>query len=424
MRRRITLLVIATTSAIVVAFVVPLCLLVRQLAEDRAMAAADQDARSVALLVASLPPGQLRQVVGDREETGAVTTQVLTVGGEELGDGLPMRGDADVERALDGQAFTVVDDDGGRVLLPIVAGENRTTVVRSSVAPEDLRRGVPEAWAGITGLGVVLLLAAVAIASRLGRRISDPLLEVAGTAHRLREGDLAARAEVGGTEETQELAQALNGLAERTTELLAHERAAVGDLSHRLRTPVTALRLDAEAVDDPELAARIHEHVTVLQRTIDAVVKDARRPVRTDLSPSCDATDVLRRRLDFWAPLADDQGRALDVRLPDGAVRVALDEDDLVDLVDVLVDNVFAHTPEGTALAVELAVDLTAGADAVLTVADDGPGFRPSGPGRRVGSSGLGLDIVGRTADAVGGSLTTGRSASGGARVEVRLPRG
>ena len=78
---------------------------------------------------------------------------------------------------------------------------------------------------------------------------------VAQTAHRLREGDLTARAPVSGTEETVELAQALNGLAERTTELLASERASVADLSHRLRTPVTALRLDSEAVTDPEPAS-------------------------------------------------------------------------------------------------------------------------------------------------------------------------
>ena len=105
------------------------------------------------------------------------------------------------------------------------------------------------------------------IASRLGRRISEPLLDVAGVAHRLREGDLSARAEVRGTEETEELARALNGLAERTTELLAEERLAVADLSHRLRTPVTALRLDAEAVPDPSLASRLQDHIGVLQRT-------------------------------------------------------------------------------------------------------------------------------------------------------------
>ena len=52
MRRRISWLVLATTSTIVVAFVIPLCLLVRTLAEDRAMTAADQEARNVAILVA------------------------------------------------------------------------------------------------------------------------------------------------------------------------------------------------------------------------------------------------------------------------------------------------------------------------------------------------------------------------------------
>ena len=101
----------------------------------------------------------------------------------------------------------------------------------------------------------MLLALGWVIARQLGRRISEPLREVAQTAHQLREGDLTARADVRGTPETVELAQALNGLAERTSELLAAERAAVGDLSHRLRTPVTALRLDAESVDDPAVAA-------------------------------------------------------------------------------------------------------------------------------------------------------------------------
>ena len=55
MRRQISWLVIATTSAVVASFVIPLCLLVRTLAEDRASAAADQDARDAAILVAQLP---------------------------------------------------------------------------------------------------------------------------------------------------------------------------------------------------------------------------------------------------------------------------------------------------------------------------------------------------------------------------------
>jgi signal transduction histidine kinase len=428
MRRRLSWLVVITTSTVIVSFVIPLCLLVRTLAEDRSMAAADQEARSVAILVAGLSdnPRQLREFMAGIDQRGATTTRVLTADGRELGSGPPMKGDPDVRRALSGnEAFTVVDSSGGRVLLPVVV-ESGTAVVRSTVGPADLRRGVARAWAGIIGLGAALLVLALVLASRLGRRISEPLLDVAGTAHRLREGDLAARAEVRGTEETRELARALNGLAERTGELLVSERAAVGDLSHRLRTPVTALRLDAEAVPDPELAQRLQEHIAVLQRTVDAIVKEARRPVRTDLAPACDATAAVGSRVDFWRPLADDQDRELRVQLPEGPLPVPLAVEDLTDLVDVLIDNVFAHTPEGTGLRLDLheVADTSGGRSVVLLVADAGTGFSPGGRRQRRGSTGLGLDIARRIVAGCGGRLRLGTAPEGGALVEVVLPRG
>jgi signal transduction histidine kinase len=385
------------------------------------MAAAEQEASNVAVVVARVQdPRELEELVEEIDSRGRPQTRVLLAGGRELGSGPAMRGDADVVRARQGEAFTVVDREGGRVLQPVVVGDG-TAVVRTTVTEHDLRRGVVWAWAGISGLGVALLGLALALAARLGRRVSEPLLEVAGTAHRLREGELSARAEVRGTEETQELARALNGLAERTTELLAHERAAVGDLSHRLRTPVTALRLDAEAVEDPELGTRLQEHIAVLQRTIDAIVKEARRPVRTDLTPASDATATVRERADFWQPLAEDQGRPFDVVLPTGPVPVPLAGDDLADLVDVLVDNVFAHTPEGTSLQVALARDDVRRV-ALLTVTDGGPGLGSRQRDGRRGTSGLGLDIARRTARGCGGSLRVGSAPEGGALVEVVLP--
>jgi signal transduction histidine kinase len=281
---------------------------------------------------------------------------------------------------------------------------------------------VREAWAGIIGLGVLLMAAAAVIAWQLGRRISEPLRDVAAVAHRLREGDLSARAEVTGTTETDELAAALNGLADRTGELLVAERAAVADLSHRLRTPVTALRLDAEAVSDPELAERLGDHIGVLQRSIDAIVHEARRPVRRDLPETCDAAEVVRQRVRFWQALAEDQQRAVDVSVPDRVMTVPLATEDLADLVDVLIDNVFAHTPEGTPFAVALS---GAGDLARLDVSDEGPGphrAAPGASGRRQGTTGLGLDIVRRTARDAGGSLTLERRTPRGTRVELTLP--
>ena len=86
----------------------------------------------------------------------------------------------------------------------------------------------------------------------------------------------------------------------------------------------------------------------------------------------------------------------------------------------MLVDNVFAHTPEGTPLRVSLRHE-PASRQAVLRVTDAGPGF-PSVRVPRAGSTGLGLDIAERTAVGVGGSLRIGTARSGGAVVEVTLP--
>ncbi|MGA8246328.1 MAG: HAMP domain-containing protein, partial [Nocardioides sp.] len=247
MRSRISWLVLATTSAIVMAFVIPLCLLVKTLAADRAMSAADQAARNVALVVSGIHgSAQLGGYLSDLNQSSIPQVAVLTANGRSLGTAEDLSRDPDVRRALTGEGLRVINAEGGAVLLPVdVSGG--TVVVRASVSESDLRRGVVAAWSGIIGLGLVLISLGWVMARQFGRRISEPLHDVAQTAHQLREGDLSARAEVRGTPETVELARALNGLADRTTELLAAERAAVADLSHRLRTPVTALRLDAES---------------------------------------------------------------------------------------------------------------------------------------------------------------------------------
>jgi len=418
MRRQISWLVIATTATVVVSFVIPLCLLVRTLAEDRAMAAADQEARNAAIVVAGLPDDpQLASLIESLDARSDPATNVLTPSGQWLGAKPAPALDTEVIRSRDnGEAFTVVDDEGGRVLLPVVV-ESGTAVVRSSVTTAELRRGVTTAWLGIVGLGVMLLLLALLVALWLGRRVSDPLVEVAAVAHRLREGDLSARAQVSGPGEVEELSRALNGLAERTGELLVNERAAVADLSHRLRTPVTALRLDAEAVPSQDLARRLQDHIASLQRTIDAVVKEARRPVRTQMKPVCNGAETISRRLAFSA-LADDQQRAVRIDLPRQELLVPLVDDDLADLVDILVDNVFAHTPEGTDFRISFRESKEG---SQLTVSDEAV---PDGGPRteRTGSTGLGLDIARRMARGAGGDLRIDRAASGGTEVTVSFP--
>jgi signal transduction histidine kinase len=109
----------------------------------------------------------------------------------------------------------------------------------------------------------------------------------------------------------------------------------------------------------------------------------------------------------------------MDVALPPSTLTVQLAASDLVDLLDILVDNVFAHTPEGAAVWIELGE--RAGM-AVLTIDDAGPGFGARPRRERASGTGLGLDIATRTAAGCGGDLTVGVSPRGGAQVQVRLP--
>lgn len=418
MRRRITLLVALISTALLISFLVPLALLVRTLAEDRGMAMVDQTARNVAILVSGISdPSQLSALVDVAGATSGVAVGVVPTVGAQLGR-IDRINDAEVDRARAGEAFSVIDDEGGRVYVPIALNAG-TSVVVASIPVEDLYAGVAEAWWTIGATGTALLAVSLLVAGQAARRISEPLLEVAATAHRLRDGDLTARAAEIGPSETREVAAALNGLAERISGLLAEARAAVGELAHRLRTPVTALRLDLDAVGDPELAYRLQDRVVALQRAIDVIVKEARREVREDLAQGCDLAEVVHERVEYWRALAEDQGRSVQVDLPQGPMPVGLGRLDADDVVDILIDNVFAHTGE----AVDFGVSVWLEEGAVhLKVHDRGPGFAAT-TSRRTGSTGLGLDIARRTVATRGGRLITSPIGQPGASVEVLLPQ-
>jgi signal transduction histidine kinase len=123
----------------------------------------------------------------------------------------------------------------------------------------------------------------------------------------------------------------------------------------------------------------------------------------------------------FWSALADDQDRLSTVELPPDPVPVRAAAGDLAAAVDALLENVVAHTPEGTPFSVRLSATDTG---ARIEVADEGPGIPSDAEVRGRsdrGSSGLGLDIARRCAEASGGSMSVGRTASGGALIRLLL---
>ena len=428
MRRRLLLVVLATTSLVVVAFAVPLGALVRSVARDRALSAAERDVGALAPVLALSPAADV--VEGAMGRTGAGADGRLTVwlpDGTRLGDPTP-----DDERALalardQRQAFSQ-DRAGARELYTVVvtgtADTGDVSVVRARVPDELLDDGVTTAWAALAGVAIALVAAAALIADRLARSVTRDAAGLSATARALASGTSEARAAPGPTPELADAARALNLLADRIDGLRAAERERVADLSHRLRTPLTALRLDAEAAGDPDLVTGVDR----LEAAVSELIHSARRPLHPGLvADTCDLAAVTRERAAHWSALADDDGRGwtLDLDIgPDGAAPVRLSSHDADAALDALIGNVFAHTPEGSAYA----VSLRRHGDTVELVVDDaGPGIAdPSGAlargTTRAGSTGLGLDIARRSAEAAGGTLAIEDSPLGGARVRLVLP--
>ena len=141
-------------------------------------------------------------------------------------------------------------------------------MIRAFVPDAKLTHGVLHAWIVLGGIGLGLLALSVIVSGQLARSLVRPLRTLASASEKLAAGDLSARAPVEGAPEVRQVSIGLNRLAVRIGELLAHERETVADLSHRLRTPLTALRIDAESLRDGEEMARVTNDVDGLTRTV------------------------------------------------------------------------------------------------------------------------------------------------------------
>ncbi|KPC94364.1 hypothetical protein ADL27_14680 [Streptomyces sp. NRRL F-6602] len=450
MRTQLLALIGTTTAVVLAVLLVPLALLVRSHAEDRAMTDATERAQSLAAVVG----GSLGRGGGHgREVVSGVLdglngkdqprTSVVLADGKVLGPRTTAVSDEALELARRGRAFTYAPSPsrgGGRVVMVPVLGPQSTgtgtggasgtgrsaSVVQVAVSEQQLHAGVLPSWLAVFGIGVALMLLGLAFADRLAARIVRATRQLAAVSDRLAAGELTARAAPLGPRELRQLAGRLNELGERIDGLVTAERERGADLAHRLRTPVAALRLDAEGLRDPEEAHRIGESVAALERSVDSVIRAARRAGAAPGSHRCDLAELTRERAAIWTPLAEDQERTLTVSAPATPLLVRVPADDLSAVLDTLIGNVLDHTPEGTGLWLSVSA---AGGHGVLAVEDDGPGFGAGGAadvGARgasgAGSTGLGLDIARTTAEESGGGVELGASAEhGGAAVVCRF---
>jgi signal transduction histidine kinase len=163
--------------------------------------------------------------------------------------------------------------------------------------------------------------------------------------------------------------------------------------------------------------------VATLERTVDEIITTARRPLQQQSAVSVDLVARVRDRLSWWSVLAEEQSRRAGAQLPDEELLVRASPGELDAAVDALFENVFAHTREGAGF--DVLVKPRQGGGAVLVVADEGPGLEHDELGARGrstrGSTGLGLDILRRTAESSGGRLWLANRLGGGAAITAEF---
>ncbi|WP_031464772.1 sensor histidine kinase [Sciscionella sediminilitoris] len=402
-----------------------------------------------------IPPGTLGATI-----TGGRVTAAAVLG-PSIGDQQPVpAADSGVLPTIpiDGRAHSMsVGELGGYRLRAVHSFDGRTVVIGTPLST------VEDTVARLAGLFAVVAFLGLLIATLAGRfvirRTLRPLDRVAGTARevsgtRLDRGEVelvarvpqdqaTARTEVG------QVGSALNRMLEHVSAALSARqesetrmRRFLADASHELRTPLTAIRGYAE------LTRRGHDSVP-------ADIGYAMGRVEAEANRMASLVDdlLLLARLDSGRPLGHEPvdlsrlvadtvndahiagpGHHWRLSLPDDPVLVIGDEQRLHQVLANLLANARSHTPEGTAVTVELStVDETA----LLVVRDDGPGIPAEllptvferfarGDGSRsraMGSTGLGLAIVSAVSTAHGGSVEA-RSVPGATEFTVRLPAG
>jgi signal transduction histidine kinase len=419
MRRRVLLLVAATTSLVLIAFLVPLALLIRDVAADRALQQATVQAQALSALVTTTDRPTLTLSVQQIDATSPFDISVFLPDGTQLGAQNPRT--ALVDLAAQGNSRSAATSDGIEIAFAVGTLTGSSGVIRAFVPDAELTKGVSRAWLLLALLGVTLLAVSLFVADRMARTLVRSTRKLEAVSHRLARGDLDARADPGSPGELGAVAVALNRLAGRITDLLREERETIADLSHRLRTPLTALRLEAESAAQP----KITDAVDAVHRAVSQVIDQARRRA-TETETTSDAAEVVQQRVAFWQVLAEDTDREVTTSIAPGPLPVPVSKADLEACVDALLSNVFAHTPDGTNLDIRLTPRSEGGA--TLVVSDNGPGLPPAEHAKALsrgasdgGSTGLGLDIARRTAEQTGGTLTLGTSPGGGLEVTVNL---
>ncbi|HVV12927.1 HAMP domain-containing sensor histidine kinase [Amycolatopsis sp.] len=341
--------------------------------------------------------------------------------------------EAGLQRVGAGQSVSVKRTVAGQEYLVEIRGVSGAAF--ALVEPVQMARNTQRVFVRnlLLALGAGLLVAAVA-GLAFGRLLARPLRRTANVAATMRQGRRDLRAPEEGPAEVAEVASAVNELSAALQHSESRQREFLLSVSHELRTPLTAVRGFAESLVDgvvspAEAGETIQRESQRLERLVNDLLDLARLGAdefRLDLA-EIDLAETVRSCADVWRVRCEQAGVVFSTELPPGPVRVVADPRRLRQVLDILAENALRATPAGAPIVLSL------DSRGVIQVRDGGPGLAPEDyavafergalnakyRGSRAVGSGVGLALAHGLVTRMGGVISAGPAAEGGAAFSV-----
>lgn len=285
--------------------------------------------------------------------------------------------------------------------------------VKLSIPSDPVQAKQAQATLGVLLVAVLSVGIGMVVAGMTARRLTRPLRNISARAAKLGGGDFRPDPKRYHVQELDMVAEALDTSAEALSSLVRRERQFVGDISHQLRSRLTALQLRLDALTshgDPDVvedSVAAQEQADQLAATLDELLAAARAAREAGAQP-VELVEALRPIATEWRQVLSAEGRSLRVRIAKGLIaRVTPAR--LREVIGVLLDNARNHGAGTVTLAARSG---EAEGSVVITVSDHGQGI-PEGLVPHIfdrgvsgaGSTGVGLALARALVEADGGRL-------------------